>query len=393
MGGMRSALEEYRAIELRCLSAGELEDDVTELKAVMAGLEVECSRRIAELDRRQSFERDGHLSMAAWVDARFHTGWSAAAKEVLTARALEGMPATRAALAEGELCGPAVATLVSAKEANAAEFSRAEETLLDAARNLPARALRRTVEHWKAAVAPDAAARDDAERFERRGLRVSAQPDGMVRVDANLDPEGGQTLGTAVGAVMDVWAHSRSGDPRSPSQCRADALVEICRQWLDRSDRPTVSGERPHVTVTVDVEALEKRAGRRCELDDVGRVPSETARRLACDASITRVITRGPSEPLEIGRKTPVISAALRRAVAVRDRGCRFPGCDRPMSWCDAHHVVHWADGGRTDLSNLILLCRRHHRLIRGGFRMEMTTGSPVFRRPDGMLLGDRAPP
>ena len=80
---------------------------------------------------------------------------------------------------------------------------------------------------------------------------------------------------------------------------------------------------------------------------------------------------------------------------AVRDRYCRFPGCDRLHPWCDAHHVVHWADGGLTALRNLILLCRRHHRLIhtRGGFRLELVDGRPLFKRPDGSLLEDRAPP
>ena len=100
-------------------------------------------------------------------------------------------------------------------------------------------------------------------------------------------------------------------------------------------------------------------------------------------------------EPLDIGRRTPVIPPAMRRAVIVRDRHCRFPGCDRPQPWCDAHHVVHWADGGPTAVRNLLLLCRRHHRKVheRGGFRLELLDGRPAFRRPDGSLLEDRAPP
>jgi uncharacterized protein DUF222/HNH endonuclease len=149
----------------------------------------------------------------------------------------------------------------------------------------------------------------------------------------------------------------------------------------------------PHVTLTVDLETLERRAGRPCELDEAGVIGAEAARRLACDATLSRVITAGASEPLDVGRRTPVVPAALRRALVVRDRGCRFPGCDRPPPWCDGHHLVHWADGGETSLSNLVLLCRRHHRAVHERFALELADGRPVFRRPDGSVLEDRAPP
>jgi hypothetical protein len=130
-------------------------------------------------------------------------------------------------------------------------------------------------------------------------------------------------------------------------------------------------------------------------MDHAGPVPGEVARRVACDASVMRVVMAGTSEPLDVGRRTALISAALRRAVIIRDGHCRFPGCDRPHTWCDAHHVVHWADGGPTSLENLMLLCRRHHRLIHrhGGFRLDVEDGRPVFRRPDGSPLEGRAPP
>ena len=149
------------------------------------------------------------------------------------------------------------------------------------------------------------------------------------------------------------------------------------------------------MTVTVGAEVLGGTEDAVSELDHVGPVDPETARRIACDASVMRVVMAGRSEPLDVGRRTPVVPPAMRRAVIVRDRHCRFPGCDRPHTWCDAHHVVHWADGGPTAVPNLVLLCRRHHRLVpeRGGFRLELHVGRPVFRRPDGSLLEDRAPP
>jgi hypothetical protein len=131
------------------------------------------------------------------------------------------------------------------------------------------------------------------------------------------------------------------------------------------------------------------------ELDRAGPVSIDTARRLACDASVVRIVLGAPSQPLDVGRRTAVVPAALRRAVIVRDRTCRFPGCDRPHDWCDAHHIVHWADGGHTALANLVLLCRRHHGLVhaRGGFGLTLEDGRPTFRRPDGTAIDDRAPP
>jgi hypothetical protein len=216
----------------------------------------------------------------------------------------------------------------------------------------------------------------------------------MVRVDGDLDPETGETLLTALRAVMDAEARSGSPDGRTAAQRRADALGEVCRGWLDAGDRPEVAGERPHVTVTVHSEALRAGSGT-SEMDQVGPVDPAIARRISCDAGISRVVLAGRSEPLDVGRRTPVVPPALRRAVVVRDRHCRFPGCDRPQAWCDAHHVVHWADGGSTALQNLILLCRRHHRMVheRRGFRLELMDGRPVFRGPDGSVLEDRAPP
>ena len=222
---------------------------------------------------------------------------------------------------------------------------------------------------------------------------VSSTFDGMVRVDGDLDPETGQTLIAAIASVGDRDA--RSGrDERTATQRRADALGEICRGWLDRLDRPVVAGERPHVVVTMDLASLEARAGGSGRLGRNGSIGGETARRLACDASVARVLTAGPSEPLDVGRRTSVVSSAMRRALIVRDEGCAFPECDRPPAWTDAHHVRHWAHGGPTAVTNLVLLCRPHYRRVHGGeFVVSIMDGGPRFARADGSELAGRAPP
>jgi hypothetical protein len=393
MSTLRSALEELRSEELRPLADEELEERLTELARYRRVVEAESARTVAEIERRGSFGIDGHLSVTSFVESRLGVGWSEAAREVRMARALEHMPAAREALGLGEVSSSAVGTLAAAREAHPEEFSEVEEDLVEVARTMPARGLRLAVERWKVRVGPQAAEREDAERFERRCMHVTRARDGMVRLEGNLDPETGATFTTALDAVTGVWARSGSDDSRSAAQRRADALGEISRGWLSRSDRPVLAGERPHITVVTDLETLEGRSPGRSETSVGTPVPAEAVRRLACDAQVSRVITSGRSEPLEVGRTVRVVPPSLRRALSVRDGGCAFPVCDRPVTWCDAHHVRHWADGGQTDLSNLVLLCRRHHRMTHGGFRVEMVQGRPVFHRPDGSVIRDRPPP
>ncbi len=289
----------------------------------------------------------------------------------------------------------AVRLLATARDADPDVFRAAEAQLVEAARLHSVADLQRVVAYWRDRVERERMPDGQDGLRARRRLHASVSLGGMVRVDGDLDPESGETLLTALRAVLDTDARSRDrDDERTPAQRRADALGEICRQWLERGDRPVVAGERPHVTVTVSADALRGAVGT-SELDHTGPMGSQVARRLACDASVMRVVMNGRSEPLDVGRRTPVVPPAIRRAVIVRDRHCRFPGCDRPQTWCDAHHVVHWADGGPTSLPNLVLLCRRHHGMVHepGGFGLELLDDRPVFRRPDGSVLEGRAPP
>ena len=145
---------------------------------------------------------------------------------------------------------------------------------------------------------------------------------------------------------------------------------------------PTAAGERAHIAVTVPLEVLQTRRGI-ARVDDTGYLSAAKARLLACDAKILPVILGSHSEPLDVGRLSYTVPQAMRRALTVRDQGCAFPGCARPARQCDAHHVTHWADGGDTALSNLVLLCSRHHRLIhRSHWSVQIVHGHPVFQPP-----------
>ena len=115
---------------------------------------------------------------------------------------------------------------------------------------------------------------------------------------------------------------------------------------------------------------------------------------MTCDASIVRIVLDPAGQPLDVGRSTRTISAALRTALERRDGACRFPACDRKSAQCDAHHIQHWGHGGESAPPNLVLLCRHHHRLLHeGGFGIH---GSPAdelhFTRPDGTILDDPLP-
>ncbi len=409
MSELRSAIEAFRSEEVSGLPDARVEEDFGELQAAVEALEAERLRRLAEIDRRRSFERDGYLSAAAWLAGRFRVAWTDARRGVALARGLDRMPRVRRAFHDGAISLSAVRVLGEAQQAEPEGFQVSERFLTDAASRHSIGDLRRVVVHWRHVVERERASAEglDAALRARRRLHTSVTLDGMVRLDGDLDPETGETVLTALRAVLDAEARTEhAADGRAPAQRRADALGEVCRGWLDRADRPEVAGERPHLTVTVPLEALAGRTsvvrrsddghGLEPSLDHVGPIDAATVCRLACDASVTRVVLGPRSEPLDVGRRTAVVPPAIRRAVVVRDRRCRFPGCDRPPPWCDAHHVTHWVDGGATSVDNLVLLCRRHHRLTHERFPLEMTDGRPVFRRPDGSVLDDgldRAPP
>jgi hypothetical protein len=397
MSTLRSALDELRCTEVLALSEEQLASDLDELEHATRVFEVERGRRVAELERRGAYARDGHLSLASWLATRHRVAPSTAAAHVRMARALEVMPVAAEALASGEVSSSAVSLLAHARDTSPDAFSRSEASLVDAARTLPVDELKDIVTHWRHDHVDDAAE-------DHQELDLTPTLRGRGRLAGDLNAETTQVMITALRAVQDaeLRANDRT-DTRSAARRRADALGEICRQWLDSQDRPVVAGERPHVIVTVDVESLRRSenvpgaarsAGAR--LTDVGAISAADALMWACDAQVTRVITDAASRPLDVGRTTRITPLWIRKALLVRDGGCVFPDCGRPPSWCDPHHVVHWTNGGPTALSNLVLLCRRHHRLIHHKrFSVEIVEGLPRFYRADGTVLeaADRGRP
>jgi hypothetical protein len=232
MGELRSALDLLESEELGEVHDETLEQDLAELHLAAQRLEVQRLRRLAEMDRRRPWLRDGLLSTTSWCMSRFRVSAGVAATDVRTARALDGMPATRDALASGEISMSAARVLVSARESDREAFTESEALLLDAARRHSVSDLARAVGYWRHACESRRRVEvNEDPLYGRRRLHVSPTVFGMVRIDGDLDPETGETVLTALTSCVDAEARSGNDeDRRTPSQRRADALAEVCRR-------------------------------------------------------------------------------------------------------------------------------------------------------------------
>jgi hypothetical protein len=214
-----------------------------------------------------------------------------------------------------------------------------------------------------------------------RDLRsLTLRRDGeMIRISGWVDIEAGERL--RAGLELGPPAED---DTRSTPARRADLLLDIMNG---------ASG-RPDITVHVSAEALSRNEPGISETSSGTFLTIDEIRRLACDANLTRVIFDPESQPLDVGRTKRLVTPGLRAAVCARDLRCVFPTCDRDANWCDAHHLVHWADGGETSIDNLILLCRSHHVLVHeAGWTITGQSGNLRFHRPDGTELGGEPHP
>lgn len=334
------------------------------MRVQMNQLEAQYMRRLARFDVDQGFAETS-LSAQAWLRGHSHLSPGAASDRVHTARRLGALPLTSGALADGAISYSHASLIAhTASEVGDKWDANAETILVDAAKELDPLTLRQVCEHLKHALDPDGSLDEANENFEKRRLHLS-QINGMFKLDGLMDQEGGAALRTALNALMSPPA---ADDDRTAAQRRHDALVELARQALDHGHLPQVGGDRPHISLKVSMPTLMKQPGSQAADLEWGQpVPAETARRIACDAGVTTILLNGDDNPMYAFRTQRLVNGPLRRAVAARDGGCRFPMCDRPVDWTDAHHIQHWADEGPTTIDNLVLLCRRHHRQVHEG--------------------------
>jgi hypothetical protein len=190
---------------------------------------------------------------------------------------------------------------------------------------------------------------------------------GLTQFGGHLDDEGVELLHQSIQGLTKPRVEPDGSKDKRPLPVRqGQALKEVLRMFLDHGDAPTNGGEHPHVTVTMRYNDLKQRI-EEAVLAYGGPISAGEARRIACDAQIIPVVMGSESEVLDVGRTSRLITPAIRKALALRDKGCAFPGCDRPVAWCDAHHVRHWIHHGESAYSNGCLLCRHHHTEIHKG--------------------------
>jgi 5-methylcytosine-specific restriction protein A len=229
----------------------------------------------------------------------------------------------------------------------------------------------------------DGAEPDDRPPLSVNELRLTRLPDGGGKIKGRFDDA---AMFDAIAAMIDAHAKPlTSDDDRSMVERQAEALADVCGYVLDHAPSsvlPDAGGHRPHLNVLIRLDDLENRARAAC-LDFGGPVAPESLRMLCCDARVVPILMNGKSQPLDVGRITRTIPDGLRRAVAARDRGCAHPGCGRPVSWCEVHHATPWEHGGETKLSNLVMLCRVHHRQIHSTeWIVRIRDGLPEFIPP-----------
>ena len=360
MSALRSAFEELAGEDLGGVKVDQLADDLVELELVSGLLETERVRRLALYGSKGGPARHGYPSLTSFLKDRCGMAAGRAHRLVATANVIRRALATFRAWVDARISTDQAYRLFEVAETLPDEFAEVEDTLIGAVEGLSVSDTKRALDYWRQSVDGPGTIADEIRQHDLRGVSLSRTMGGMTRLDGWLTTSAGQALQSALAALMPP--PSPTGE-RSPRQRRHDAIEDLALQSLDHGGTPDVGGEKPHINLVCDLPALQGVAGGLHETESGSVITVDTCRKLACDSSISRIVLGPNSEVVDVGRRTRVIPPAIRRAVIARDRHCTWPGCDRDPRWCDAHHIIHWADGGETKPVNLKLLCRYHHTL------------------------------
>jgi hypothetical protein len=360
-----------------CDGLTELENAIDKVAAHEAPLDIERMCRLADrveflrlralgFDRSLVWQAEGFLSAASAVRVRTRMTRGQAHRAIELARKVEQLPEVAAAFGAGEISRAHVEQIADGCTPERAEMIKEiERELVAYARIADPRELRGAVREMTDAFDGDGGASSDEIEHAKNTVTLSTVG-GRGVLNGDLDAESTEIVATAFDA--EIAALRRTDDDRPMAARRAEAVVSLCRQYLAaRADGAGPRRGRTHVSVVADIGAItgitdDLLATAGAEAAHVGMLSRVTLARILCDCKLSRILTDGPSQVIDVGRATRTISTALWNALVARDRHCTEPGCTRGPAHCDAHHIVHWSKGGPTTLENLKLLCWEHHR-------------------------------
>src|SRR4030088_3247079 len=345
---LEAAFREFQAREDRPV-------DNFRLRAVIDGLEGEFSSNARNSQKSGEHLVSGNITAASWIARTCGMSVNSASDRLCVGEQLESLPKVAAALASGESGYQSVSVLCHLRDKLGEQrdlFN--EDEMLELARKQSVATLRYLCNYAWHVADPDGFFNEAEENYTRRRLHISQLADGMYAVDGLLDPVTAAAFKTTVDALA-----KRKGpeDERTPSQRRHDALGELVNHAMDQGTLPRRNGVRPHINLTTTIEGLKNEVGAPpADLELSLPISTRTLERITCDCTMSRVLL-ADSMVIDVGRATRVTSAPRRRALRVRDRGCRFAGCDRPVNWTNPHHIVAWTRGGPPNLANGELRC------------------------------------
>jgi len=374
--------------------------EITQLVAHLDAGTYQLLVMLGEFDEKEEWAVDGIHSCAHWLNIYCGINLGAARERVRVARALPSLPKISEEFREGRVSYSKVRAMTRAATPDNEDF------LLDIARYGTASHVEKTVRHYRRYKRIEKLEEENV-RFAQRKLNLNEDDDDTWVIRGRLTAEQGALLKKALDLGVEQLFQEQKGVPEEVKEHeedtrpldqpysesfearRADALERMASAFLANTNSQANGGDAYLVNIHTDVDTLKiDGEGATCELEERGNVSAETSRRLACDASVVHWLETHKGEPLSMGRKSRTIPPAIRRALHRRDGGCRFPGCTCSL-FVDAHHIHHWADGGETQMDNLVLLCRRHHRLVHEeGYGIKTTAdGQITFTLSDGRIL------
>jgi hypothetical protein len=386
LGEGGTPLEEFEAAAQKFLARGERRVDPKRYRAVIDSLDGDFSANARDCARAGEHLVAGSITAASWIARTCGMSISSASDRVRVGEQLESLPMVAAALGSGEISYQAASALCHLHE-RLGEHREGfdEEEMVGYAREYSVSELRKLCRLAWHVANPDGFFNEAEADFTRRYFHINQLPDGMFAVDGVLDPVGGAAFKTAV----DVLAKPKgSEDERTARQRRADAVGELAMHAMEQGTLPRRHAVKPHINLTMTLEGLKGELGvPPADLDLSLPISTRTAERIACDCTMSRVLL-ADSMVIDVGRATRTVSAPTMRALRVRDKGCRFPGCDRQVNWSNPHHLIYWSRGGPSKLSNLVLLCYFHHRLVHeGGWQVIKVGREFKFLPPDRFVM------